>query len=157
MAQLVENLPAMQRPWFDPCIRKIPWRRDRLPTPVFLGFPGVSDGKESACNVGNLGLIPGLGRSPGKGKGNPLLDSGLENSMDYIVHGFAKSRARLSDFPWGVSVSQVRKFPAQLMSKGWRGREGDLRWRAFLSFFFGHTSVVTRDQPWAPCIESMKS
>ena len=103
MAQLVENLPAMQRPWFDPCIGKIPWRRDRLPTPVFLGFPGVSDGKESACNVGNLGLIPGLGRSPGKGKGNPLRDSGLENSMDYIVHGFAKSRARLSGFPWGVS------------------------------------------------------
>ena len=41
---------------------KIPWRRDRLPTPVFMGFPGGSDSKESACNVGDLGLIPGLGR-----------------------------------------------------------------------------------------------
>ena len=41
------------------------WRRDRLPTPVFLGFPGGSDGKESACNAGGLGSIPGLGRSPG--------------------------------------------------------------------------------------------
>ena len=43
----------------------MPWRRDRLPTPVVMGFPGSSDGKESACNVGDLGLIPGLGRSPG--------------------------------------------------------------------------------------------
>ena len=45
----------------------IHWRRDRLPTPVFLGFPCGSVGKESACNVGDLGLIPGLGRSPGEG------------------------------------------------------------------------------------------
>ena len=43
----------------------IPWRRDRLPTPVFLGFPGGSDGKESTCNAGDLGSIPELGRSPG--------------------------------------------------------------------------------------------
>ena len=46
------------------------------------GFPGGSDGKESACNAGDLGSIPGLGRSPGKGNGNPLQDSCLENSMD---------------------------------------------------------------------------
>ena len=58
------------------------WRRDRLPTPVFFGFPCGSAGKESACNAGDLGLIPGLGRSPGEGKGNPLQYSGLENSMD---------------------------------------------------------------------------
>ena len=45
---------------------------DQLPTPVFLGFPGGSDGKEYACNAGDLGLIPGLGRSPGDGKGYPL-------------------------------------------------------------------------------------
>ena len=47
-----------------------------------MGFPGGSDGKESACNVGDLGSIPGLGRSPGEGKGYPLQCSGLENSMD---------------------------------------------------------------------------
>ena len=47
-----------------------------------LGFPGVSDRKESACNVGNLGSIPGSGRSPGEGNGNPLQYSCLENSMD---------------------------------------------------------------------------
>ena len=61
------------------------------------GFPDSSAGKESACNVEDLGLIPGLGRSPGEGKGFPLQYSGLENSMDCIVHGVAKSRTRLSD------------------------------------------------------------
>ena len=65
-----------------------------LPTPVFLG----STGKEAAWNVGDLGSIPGLGISPGAGKGYPLQYSGLENSMDFIVHGIAKSRTRLSDF-----------------------------------------------------------
>ena len=61
-------------------------------------FPGGSVGKESACNAGHLGSIPGLGRSPGEGKGYPLQYSGLENSMDCIVHGVTKSRTQLSDF-----------------------------------------------------------
>ena len=52
-----------------------------------LGFPDRSVGKESTCNVGDTGLIPGLGRSPGEGKGCPFQYSGLENSMDCIVHG----------------------------------------------------------------------
>ena len=52
---------------------------------------GGSAGKESACDAGDLGLIPGLGRSPGEGKGYPLQYSGLENSMDCIVHGVAES------------------------------------------------------------------
>ena len=60
--------------------------------------PCGSVGKESACNVGDLGLMPGLGRSPGEVKGYPLRYSGLENSMDYIVHEVAKSWTRLSDF-----------------------------------------------------------
>ena len=60
------------------------------------GFPCGSAGKESACNVGDLGLIPGLGRSAGEGNGYPLQYSGLENSMDCIVHGVAKSQTRLS-------------------------------------------------------------
>ena len=57
-----------------------------------LGFPCGSAGKESVCSTGDLGSIPGLGRPPGEGKGYPLQYSGLENSMDYIVHGGAKSR-----------------------------------------------------------------
>ena len=79
-------------------IRKICWRRDRLPTPVFLGFPCGSAGKESTCNAGDLGWILGLGRSPGEGKGYPLQYSGLENSMDCRVRGVTKSWTQLSDF-----------------------------------------------------------
>ena len=63
-----------------------------------VGLPGGSAGKESACSAGDLGLIPALGRSPGEVNGYPLQDSGLENSMDYIVQGVAKSQTRLSDF-----------------------------------------------------------
>ena len=63
----------------------------------FTGFPCGSAGKESACNAGDLGLIPGLGRFPGEGKGYPLQYSGLENSMDCTVHRVAKSRTQLSD------------------------------------------------------------
>ena len=70
---------------------------------VDLGFPGGSDGKASAYNVGDPASIPGSGRSPGEGNGNPLQQSCLENSMDggawwATVHGVTKSQTRLSDF-----------------------------------------------------------
>ena len=84
--------------WFDSWVRKIHWRRDWLPTPVFLDFPGGLAGKESACNAGDLHSIPGLGRCPGERNGYPLQDSGLENSVDCIDHGVAKSQTRLSDY-----------------------------------------------------------
>ena len=71
-SQLVKNPPAVQETLAQFLGQENPQRRDRLPTPVFLGFPGGSEGKESACNVGDLGSIPGLGRSPGGGHGNPL-------------------------------------------------------------------------------------
>ena len=66
-----------------------------------MSVPGGSDGKEFAWNTGDLGLIPGMGRSPGEGNGYPLhfpTHSGLENSMDCIVHGVAKSWTWLSNF-----------------------------------------------------------
>ena len=72
VAQLIKNPPAMQETpvqllgWEDPL------EKDRLPTPVFLGFPCDSAVKESACNLGDLGSIPRLGRSPGEEKGYPL-------------------------------------------------------------------------------------
>jgi len=71
-----------------------------------LGFPSGSAGKESAHNAGDLGLIPGLGRSPGEGKGYPLQYSDLENSMDCVVHGVAESDTaeRLSHTLLGISV-----------------------------------------------------
>ena len=71
-AQLVKNPPVMQETQINPWVRKICCRRDRLPTPIFLGFPCGSAGKESACNVGDLGSVPGLGRSPGEEKDYPL-------------------------------------------------------------------------------------
>ena len=61
-----------------------------------MGFPCGSTGKESACNAGDLGLIPGLGRSPGEGKSYPLQYSGLKNSM--TVHGIAKRGTRINYF-----------------------------------------------------------
>ena len=75
---------------------------DRITTPVFLGFLGGSDSKESTCNVGDLGSIPGLGKSPGGGHGNLLQYSCLENPMDRgawwaTVHGVTKSWTRLND------------------------------------------------------------
>ena len=73
-----------------------------------MGFPGGSEVKVSACNVGDLGSIPGSGRAPGEGNGNPLQYSCLDNPMDggawwAIVHEVAKSQTRPSDFPLGLS------------------------------------------------------
>ena len=80
----------------QPWVRKIPWRRDRLPTPVFLGFPGGSAGKESIRNAVDLSLILGLGRFSGGGHGNQLRYFCLKNPMDRgawqaTVHGVIKS------------------------------------------------------------------
>ena len=85
----------MQETPVDSWVGKIRWRRDRLPTPVFLGLPCGSAGKESAWNAGDLGSTPGLGRYPGEGKGYSLQYSGLK---DYIVPGVAKNWTRLNDF-----------------------------------------------------------
>ena len=95
----------------------IPWCRSECPSFTFAGcgsdggrklrqafrnnypdFPCGSAGKESARNEGDLGSIPGLGRSSGEGKGYPLQYSGLEKSMDCIIHGVTKSQTQLSDF-----------------------------------------------------------
>ena len=85
-----------------------------LKTSYFKGFPGGSAGKDITCYAGDLGSIPGLGKSPGEGKGYPLQFSGLENSMDCIVHGVAKSGTQLSDFHFAsLLVAQtVKNLPA---------------------------------------------
>ena len=97
IAQLVKNLPAMQ----ETPVRFPDWEelleKGWLPTPVFLGFPRDSAGKESSCSVGDLGLIPGLG---GEGKDYTPQYSGLESSMDFIVLGVAKSRTFTSLYGW---------------------------------------------------------
>ena len=78
---------------FDPWTDKFSWRRKWQFTLVFLGFPGGSDSKESPCNVGDLGSIPGMERYPGEGNGNPLQYPCLENPYGQKSLG--------SYSPWG--------------------------------------------------------
>ena len=92
-AQLVKDLPAMQETPVRFLGWEVHWRMDRLPTPVFLGFPCGSAGKESACYAGDLSLISELGKSPGEGKGYPRQYSAVETSMDCI----AKCQTRLNN------------------------------------------------------------
>ena len=83
-------------------------------------FTGGSGSKESACNAGDLGSIPGLGRSPGEGNGYPLQYSGLENYKDRgawqaTIHGVAKRRTQLSDFHFHFSLSKKHNlYPYEL-------------------------------------------
>ena len=101
VAQLLKNLPAMWETWVQSQVGKIPWRRERLPTPVFLGFPCGSAGKESTCNAGEPGSIPGSGRSAGEGIDYPL------------------------QYSWASLVAQmVKNLPAMwetcILSLGWK-------------------------------------
>ena len=96
---------------------KIPWRRERLPTAVFLGFPSDSSGKESACNAGDLGSIPGLGRSPGGGHSNPLQYTCLENTYEQrSLAGCSPWDCKESDNDWVTKHTHMTVFmtPDQL-------------------------------------------
>ena len=95
-----EFLISKQKVKIKKSFRFLQWRRDRPPTPAFLGFPCSSAGKESACNAGNLGFIPGLGRSPGEGKGylpTPVFWPGE-------FHWVTKSQIPLSDFHFHFQI-----------------------------------------------------
>ena len=81
----------------DSWVGKMPWKREKLPTAVFLGFPADSDGKESACNAGDLGYIPGLGRSPRRRAWQPTPVFLPEES-----HG---QRSLVGYSPWGCRES----------------------------------------------------
>ena len=100
------------------------------------GFPGGSEVKVSACNAGDVGSIPGWGRSPGEGNGNPLQYSCLENPMDggawwaTLVHGVAKSQTRLSDFTFtffrNLEIrSELRDFPGGPVVENLLANAGD--------------------------------
>ena len=83
----------------------LPFKPSLVDSPVASqGFPGGSSGKESACNMRDLCSIPGLGRSSGEGNGHPLQYSGLENSMDCIIHVVSKSWKWLSHFHFKSST-----------------------------------------------------
>ena len=118
VAQLVKNLPAMQETRFNSQVGKIPWRRDRLLTSVFLGFPGGSFGKESACNAGDLGLIPGLGRPPGRGHDNPLQYSCLEYPCG--------QRNLVGCSPWGHKESDTTEWLSTAPHSGSYGERSTL-------------------------------
>ena len=106
------------------------WFPEAYWAPTDLGFPGGSDGKASACNVGDPGSIPRSGRSPGEGNGIPLQHSCLENPMDggawqATVYGVAKSWTWLSDFTsqtWGVHLSVSYLFAFSYCSWGSQGK-----------------------------------
>ena len=94
--QLVKNPPAIQETPVDSWVRKIFQRRDRLPTPIFLGFPCGSAGKKSTCSAGDPSLISGSGRSPGKGIGYTL------------QYSWASLEAQLVKNPPAMRETQVR-------------------------------------------------
>ena len=103
---------------FDSWIRKFPWRRDRIPTPLFLGFPGGSDGKQSICHVGDLGLSPELERSPGGGHCNPLQYSRLENphgQRTVAVQEVKKNQKDRTTKPTIIEVKNYHFFPQFLV------------------------------------------
>ena len=83
-----------------------------------------SAGEESAGNVGDLGSVPGLGKFPGEDNGYPLQSSGLENSMDCIVHGVSKNRTQLSDFPFHFHYGH----PTLMLGKTEGKRQQRVRW-----------------------------
>ena len=96
------------------------FRAVQWPPPVFLGFPCDSAGKESACNVGDLGSIPGLGRSTGEGNSYPTQYSGPQNYTDWTVHGVAKSRTWLevtfTSLQWlGLMFSLLLRVQVQIL------------------------------------------
>ena len=98
-------------PWFDSWVRKFPWTGDTLHTPVFLGIPGGSDGKESTSSEGDLDLIPGLEISPGGGYGNPCQYSCLENPHE---------QKDLADYhPWGHKVLNTTEQLSTAQHTGW--------------------------------------
>ena len=113
----MKNPPALQDTPVRFLNREDPLEKGRLPTPVFLGFPCGSAGKESACNTGDLSLISGLGRSPEERKGYALQYSGLENSMDCMVQGVTESdtteQLSHSFQPW-FGASQVAQWVKDL-------------------------------------------
>ena len=85
-----------------------------------MGFPGGSAGRESTCNVGDLGSVSGLGRSPGEGNSSLLQYSGLENSKDCIVHGVAKSRITTEELSLSSNPSPGHTFRQNDNSKRYR-------------------------------------
>ena len=127
-----------RRLWFDSWVGKIHWRRDRLPMPVFLGVPSVSDRKESACNAGDLDSIPGLERSPDKGNSYALQYSCLENP-----HG---QKSLASYTPWGLKELDMTEW----LSLSWHLQSHKKHW-LFFTWVYSHH----HERLFTPDLESL--
>ena len=127
VAQLVKKPPAIPETPVQFLSLEYPLEKGQATSPVYLDFPCGSAGKESTCNAGDVGSIPGLGRSPGEEKGYPLQYSGMENSTDCIVHGdhiFADSSSRLKYYRLFNTDSSTSTKTERNM-RGERGRTGE--------------------------------
>ena len=116
IAQLVKNPSAMQDTPVQFLGGEDPLEKAQANHSSIPGLPLWLIGKESTCNVRDLGLIPGLGRSPREGKGYPLQYSGLENSVDCIVHGVTKSQTQLTNFHFHIVFTGPSAFAAAAKS-----------------------------------------
>ena len=123
VAQLAKNLLVMQETPVQFLGQEVPLEEGKATHSSILGLPGWPAGKESAGNAGDLGSIPGLGRSSGEGKGYALQYPGLESSMDCIVQGVAKSSTRLGDLHFHFSLEEQERGKCLKVSTGRGGQE----------------------------------
>ena len=100
-------------------VGKIPWKWDRLPTPVFLGFSGGSAGKESACNAGDLGSIPGLRSSLGEGKGYPLQCSGASLVAQLVKSLPAMRETWVLSLGWEAPLEKGKATHSSVLGLPW--------------------------------------
>ena len=145
------------RPRFDSWVGKIHWRRDRLPTPVFLSFPDGSAGKESACNVGDLDLIPGLGRSPGEGIGYPLQYSWASLVSQLVKNLPAMWETWVWSLGWEDPLEKGKTTHSSILA--WRipwtivCGVAKSNWMTF-NFTFFHLGVIGSNVTMLPCVIS---
>ena len=118
VAQLVKNPPEMQKTPVRFLDQEICWRRDRLPIPVFLGFPGSSTGKESTCNAGDTSWIPELGISSGKGIGYPLPYSWASLVAQMVKNLPAMQETWVQSLGWGDPLEESMVIRTSILA--WR-------------------------------------
>ena len=156
--QTVENLPAMQEAWVWSLGQEEPLEK-RMAT-HFSGLPLWLSWSRIASNAGDLSSTPGLGRSPREAKGYPLQDSGLENSMESIVHGVTKSRTQLRDslfthssiftwrIPWAEEPGRLQSMESQRGGQDWATNTFTYSVKTvigmwhFVSYFLIHNTII---------------
>ena len=160
MAQLVKNPPAMWETWVRSLGWEDPLEEGKATHSSILGLPGGSAGKESACNVGDVGSIPGLGRSAGGGEG-PTPGFWPENPTACIVLGVAKSQTQPSDFHFHFHFLSGSRRLIWLLSTMWETWVPSLGWEDPLEEEMAiHSSTIAWKIPWSEepgRLQSMRS